>query len=73
MILTEVRDYIKRHRQIALRDMALQFGMEQDALRPIIEQWVTKGKVVKLPEGTTCGSSCSNCAPDTIEIYQWVD
>ena len=73
MILTQVRDYLKLKGQAPLRDMALEFGMEQDALRPIIEQWIAKGKVEKLPQGTNCGGGCNSCAPETIELYQWVD
>ena len=73
MILTQVRDYLKHRRQAPLRDMALEFGMDQDALRPIIEQWVAKGKVEKLPEGSACGGGCNSCEPQTIELYQWID
>ena len=73
MILTQVRDYLKEKGQAPLRDMAIEFGMEQDALRPILEQWVLKGKVAKLPVGTACDSGCNSCAPQTIEIYQWIE
>jgi len=73
MILTEIRDYLRAQNQASLRDMALQFSMEQDALRPILEQWIEKGKVIKLPEGTACGGGCNSCEPETIEIFQWVD
>lgn len=72
MIVTQVRDYLKLKGQAPLRDMALEFGMEQEALRPIVEQWIKKGKVEKLPQGTMCGGGCTSCAPETIEIYQWV-
>lgn len=71
MIVTEVRDYLKARGQASLRDMALDFGMDQDALRPVVEQWVLKGKVTKLPEGSTCSGGCSACEPETIELYQW--
>jgi len=73
MILTQVRDYLKQKRQAPLRDMALEFGIDQDALRPIVELWITKGKVVKLPEGSACGGGCNSCEPQTIELYQWID
>jgi len=72
MILTQVRDYLKQRGQAPLRDMALEFGMDQDALRPIVEQWISKGKVEKLPEGSACGGGCNSCEPQTIELYQWV-
>ena len=73
MIVTQVRDYLKLQGQAALRDMALAFNMEQSALRPIVEQWIAKGKVRKLPSGTECQSGCTYCSPDEIEIYQWVE
>lgn len=73
MILTQVRDYLKQKGQAPLRDMALEFGMQQDALRPIVEQWVAKGKVVKLPGGTACGGGCNSCEPQTVELYQWIE
>lgn len=73
MILTDIRDYLKQAGQAPLRDMSLHFGMEQDALRPLLEQWIAKGKVVKLPSGTLCGGGCSACSPETIEIYAWRD
>ena len=73
MILTDVRDYLKRQGQAPLRDMALTFGMEQEALRPLLEHWIAKSKVIKLPAGTACGGGCSSCKPQTIEIYQWLE
>lgn len=72
MIVTEVRDYLRTRGQASLRDMALEFGMDQDALRPVLEQWVLKGKIARLPEGSTCAGSCSACEPETIELYQWI-
>lgn len=73
MILTEIRDYLKIKGQAPLRDMALEFKMEQDALRPILEQWINKGKITKLPQGTACGGGCHSCEPEAIELYQWID
>ena len=48
------------------------FGMDQDALRPVIEQWVSKGKVEKMPQGSACSGGCSACEPETIELYHWI-
>jgi putative ferrous iron transport protein C len=72
MILTDIRDYLRTKHQASLRDMALEFSMDQEALRPILEQLVNKGKAEKLPQGSTCEGGCHSCAPETIEIYQWI-
>lgn len=72
MILTELRDYLKQQGQAPLRDMAINFDMDPEALRPLLEQWMAKGRVEKLPAGTACQGGCSSCAPQTVEIYRWV-
>jgi len=73
MILTQVRDYLKQQGQAPLRDMALTFNMDQQALKPLIEHLIDKGKVEKLPQGTGCQGGCTACAPQTVEIYRWID
>ena len=71
MILSELRDYLQTHKRAALVDMAYRFDIEPDALRGMLEKWVAKGRVEKLPVGTTCGSGCCQCDPATTEIYEW--
>ena len=71
MLLSELRDYLKTHRRAALVDMAHRFNTDPDALRGMLDKWVAKGRIEKLPEGTTCGSTCCKCNPETTEIYQW--
>ena len=73
MILIQLRDYLKQHRQAPLRDLALTFKMDEQALKPLIEHWVAKGKVEKMPPHTGCQGGCTACAPETIEIYRWID
>jgi len=71
MILAEVRSYLQTHRRATLHDMAIHFGTDPDALRGMLSKWEAKGKVVKLPAGTPCGSACCHCDPATIEVYEW--
>ncbi len=71
MILSDIRDYLRTHRRVALSDMALRFGTEPDALRGMLDKWVAKGKVSKLPSGTICGGGCCRCDLNTTEVYEW--
>jgi DeoR/GlpR family transcriptional regulator of sugar metabolism len=71
MILRNIRDYLRQHQRVALRDMALHFNMDENALRGMLTQWERKGKLRKLPSGATCGGGCSACSPETIELYEW--
>ena len=71
MILSDIRDYLRTHRHAALRDMALRFGTDPDALRGMLDKWIAKGRVEKLPSGTAC-SGCCRCDPSATEVYEWV-
>nr|VFJ88655.1 MAG: FeoC like transcriptional regulator [Candidatus Kentron sp. LFY] len=72
MILSELGEYLRANGQAAIIDMAYHFDIEPDAVRGMLEHWVRKGKVRKLPEGTTCGDGCHRCAPESLEIYEWI-
>jgi hypothetical protein len=71
MILSELRDYLQTHERAALIDLAHHFDTDPNALRGMLAKWVGKGRVAKLPSGTTCGGGCCKCDPATTEIYEW--
>nr|VFK51115.1 MAG: FeoC like transcriptional regulator [Candidatus Kentron sp. TUN]VFK52538.1 MAG: FeoC like transcriptional regulator [Candidatus Kentron sp. TUN]VFK52858.1 MAG: FeoC like transcriptional regulator [Candidatus Kentron sp. TUN] len=72
MILSELREYLRLNGRAAVVDMAYHFDIEPDAVRGMLEHWIRKGKVRKLPEGAICGNNCDKCAPGTAGIYEWV-
>ncbi|AKH20145.1 FeoC-like transcriptional regulator [Sedimenticola thiotaurini] len=72
MILSELRDYLKTNQRAALIDLSHRFDADPDALRGMLDKWVAKGKVEKLPQGSPCGGGCCKCDPATTEIYEWV-
>jgi len=71
MILAEVRDYIAQRGRAPLRDLCVRFGVDDEALRPMLEHWVRKGRVrhIEPADRGKCGSCCSCSEP---EIYEWV-
>jgi len=71
MILSELKRYLQSHSKVALRDIALHFKTDPDAIRGMLQQWQSKGRVEKLPAGTACGGGCCQCDPATLEIYAW--
>jgi putative ferrous iron transport protein C len=73
VILSDLRDYLKQQRRVALADIAAHFNMDADALRGMLGKWISKGKVKKLPLTASCGSSCCQCDTALTEIYEWVD
>lgn len=71
MILSELRDYLKSNRRAALIDMSHRFDVDPEALRGMLDKWIAKGRVTKLPQGTLCGGGCCKCDSATIELYEW--
>lgn len=72
MILSRVSLYLKTNRRASLGDMAIGLGASPDALREMLGILERKGRVCKLPAGSTCGGGCNKCSPASIELYEWV-
>ena len=70
MILLRLEQYLRDRRRSGLVDMALGLNAEPDALRDMLGVLERKGRVRRLPGGTTC-SGCTKCHPATIELYEW--
>jgi putative ferrous iron transport protein C len=73
MILSELRDYLRKHRRVALADLVSHFHADSDALRGMLHKWVIKGCVRKLSAEAACGTSCCKCDPALTELYEWIE
>ncbi|MGR8933007.1 MAG: FeoC-like transcriptional regulator [Gammaproteobacteria bacterium] len=73
MILSDLRDYIRERRRVTLADLANHFEIDADALRGMLNKWISKGNVRKLTTETACGTSCCKCDSSLIELYEWID
>ncbi|MEE9346324.1 MAG: FeoC-like transcriptional regulator [Methylococcales bacterium] len=73
MILSELKQYIQSNHRVPLKDLSYRFDVEPDALRGMLQRWIDKGRLRILDAGTPCGGGCNKCAPQDIEIYEWVD
>lgn len=71
-MLTQVRAYLQQHTQASLADMSVHFDIEIDALRPMLQKWITKGKVKKILTKPAC-SGCQQCSSGSNEAYLWID
>jgi hypothetical protein len=69
MILTEVARYLAQRRRATIAEIALHFGIEEDAARGMVEIWIGKGRVTRT-EGYRC-STCTGCVQAVPEIYFW--
>ncbi len=73
MILSDLRGYLKEQRRIALADLIIHFNMDANALRGMLDKWISKGKVRKMPLKASCGTGCCKCDTTLTEFYEWVE
>jgi len=74
MILSKIKHYLMKHKRVTLEDLALHFDIETEAMRGMLEQWIRKGRVLKLDMQVSCNKTCSKCCDTSaMEIYEWAD
>ena len=72
MILSEIKQYLMKHKRVTLGDLSVHFDTDPDAMRGMLDQWIRKGRVLKSDIQSDCNKSCSKCCSDTaMEIYEW--
>ena len=75
-MLLEIKHYLIERHQTSLRDLALHFNTDLDAMRGMLEPWINKGKVRKCAAETICGGCSEGCAAASegeMEVYEWVE
>ena len=69
-MLTDLKSFLADRHAASLTEMAHRFAMEPDALRPMLDHWIRKGRV-RRSGGSRC-QGCVGCAAADVEIYEWV-
>ena len=72
MIVSRVSDYLHQHRRVSLLDLSLGLDTDAQALRAMLAVLERKGRVRRLPAGTSCGGGCTRCKPESIELFEWI-
>lgn len=70
-MLLDIKRYITLRGRVSLRDLALHFDADPEALRGMLEKWISKGHLVKC-DAIDCGGCASSCPSAREEAYEWV-
>jgi hypothetical protein len=70
MILTDIQNYLIKHRKASLEELAMYAHSDADAIRLMLNRLIRKGRVRQI-EGKKCGG-CHSCTPESIEFYEWI-
>lgn len=71
MILAELRNYIERHGQATLGDLANHFDSEPSAIQGMLQRWIDKGQIEEQRLTASCGDSCRQCNVSESLLYVW--
>lgn len=71
MTPSQLRDYLKEHRQASLADLSIHFASQPDAIKAAMETWIRKGKAQVIMAEPECGKSCCQCKTENVTIYRW--
>lgn len=73
MILLEIREYVRKHKQAALRDVAAKFDLTEGEAAQMLAHWERKGKIVRTGRNGGCGQNCSCCSAPCEATYRWTE
>ena len=71
MILSDIKRLLGERGQASLAELSQHFGSDPEAMRGMLEFWIARGRVLR--HVPSCGSGCTQCAPEVIEVYTWED
>jgi hypothetical protein len=74
VILTDIRRLLQTASgPTSLSEIAAQVGSDPEAVRAMLEVWIGKGQVLRLPATGGCGSQCQRCDSSQSEYYVWAN
>jgi len=71
MILSDIRAYMREHQRVSVVDLSNRFQSQPGAVRGMLANWVSKGRVRRVESDQHCGG-CTRCDTSKTEIYEWV-
>ncbi len=60
-MLLQIRDYLRQEKIASNQQIAREFGLELDALQPMLDRWQSKGLIEPWQEKSNCKSPCQKC------------
>jgi putative ferrous iron transport protein C len=70
MTLVEVKAFLQERHRAGLGEIATHFDSSPDTVRQMLGQWMAKGKVRQVDNGS-CAAGC-HCHIRHDEIFEWI-
>lgn len=75
MTMSELKTFLIERHRASLVEIGLHFASPASAVRPMLDQWIAKGRVRRLDNVSTCGKAGSGCScqEKPVEVFEWVN
>ncbi len=70
-MLLKIHEYLRRERIASDQQIAREFGLDLQALEPMLLRWLNKGIISCYQAQTTCQSACFKCKQPPL-YYQFI-
>lgn len=60
-MLLQIREYLREQKIASNQQIAREFGLDIEALQPMLEIWCRKGVIAVCQENTACKTRCFKC------------
>jgi hypothetical protein len=69
-MLLQIREYIQRHQLVSTQQLAREFHIDEQALQPILDVWLSKQVIKRCDNQDACRRACGGCAGRAPVYYQ---
>ncbi len=70
-MLTTLTEYLAQHRRASLTELARAVNSTPEAVEGMLALLERKGRVRRLPAGSSCERPCCSCDPAAQTLYEW--
>jgi hypothetical protein len=69
-MLFKILTYIQQEKWVSEQQLTRAFQISSEALQPMLERWVKKGRIQKIMPTLPCQRTCVQCQEGTLAYYQ---
>lgn len=69
-MLIDIKSYLAGRGPTSLSEIAVSLSADPEAIRPMLDHWIRKGRIRRVGTAARCGG-CTSCALAELELYEW--
>lgn len=72
-MLSKLKHYLCQEGMANVQELSQHLGVDDPGIvRAMMQRWLDKGRVRRFIKTPQCGTQCQQCAPASVECYEWI-